>query len=249
MPFTQAIGKTVEVLRNSIGYSAAALGVATLLVSAPSPVSTQMAEAGESDGVLTIYIVRHGETDWNREGRIQGDTDNPLNSTGRAQAMEIASQLSHLPIDRIYPSALQRAIDTAEAFSVRAPITPLALLNERSRGIYEGKVAAEVNEEFRPRFADLDDDMDGGESLASIANRVALATREIVANHPTGAVMIVGHSGVNPLVIGELIGLPPEQAIDEIRQGNDEVYKLELHRDSGSVRIWKFIPESRLDEL
>ena len=60
--------------------------------------------------------------------------------------------------------------------------------------------------------------MDGGESLASIAKRVGQATRDIVQRHPGGTIMIVAHGGVNPLVIGELIGLAPEKAIKEIRQ-------------------------------
>jgi 2,3-bisphosphoglycerate-dependent phosphoglycerate mutase len=91
---------------------------------------------------------------------------------------------------------LARAIQTAAAFKEKAPITPQPLLNERSRGIYGGKKSSEVSEKFKPRFASLNDDMDGGESLASIAERVGQATREIVERHSGGTVMIVGHSGV-----------------------------------------------------
>lgn len=61
-------------------------------------------------------------------------------------------------------------------------------------------------------------------------------------------VMVVGHSGVNPLVIDELINLAPERAVAEIRQGNDEVYKLEITSE-GAVTIWKLIPQDRLEEL
>lgn len=218
----------------------AAMGIGSVSGAAASPAAS---------GPVTIYIVRHGETDWNKQNRIQGNTDNPLNATGQRQAAAVAAQLAGVRFDRIYPSALTRAIQTAEVFAVRAPIQPLALLNERSRGIYEGKVTSEVAKEFSPRFAALDDDMDGGESLASIAVRVGLATREIVAQNPGGTVMIVGHSGVNPLVIGELIGLSPQRAIKEIRQGNDEVYKVTVQPHGGPVSIWKLIPENRLNEL
>ena len=90
--------------------------------------------------------------------------------------------------------------------------------------------------------------MDGGESLRSISERISEFTREMVKRHMGETVMVVGHSGVNPLVIAELIGLPPERAIAEIRQGNDEVYKLMVFPDR-AVTIWKLIPEDRLEEL
>lgn len=160
----------------------------------------------------------------------------------------MGEQLGQVNLDHVYPRALKRAIQTAEAIAGDAPITPDARLNERSRGIYEGRVAAEVNEEFRPRFRALDDDMDGGESLRSIAERISEFTREMTERHMGETVMVVGHSGVNPLVIAELIGLPPERAIAEIRQGNDEVYKLTVSPE-GAVTIWKLIPEDRLEEL
>ena len=212
------------------------------------PTSMAFADPPAAAAPLTLYVVRHGQTDWNLAGRIQGNTDNPLNATGQRQAQDISRQLAHVPIDHIYPSGLKRAIETAEAFAGRAPITPLPALNERSRGIYEGKIAAEVNDEFRPRFQAPDDDMDGGESLNAIAARVGAATREILKKHMGDSVMVVGHSGVNPLVVGELIGLAPERAIAEIRQGNDEVYKLRVYPD-GATEIWKLIPPDRLDQL
>ena len=225
-----------------------AMAFGLLSMAAPSQPSLTSALAADAKDKVTIYVVRHGETDWNLQGRIQGNTDNSLNAKGREQAAAIAAQLAQASIDHIYPSGLSRAIQTAEAFKGKAPITPQPLLNERSFGIYEGKIDKEVAKDLGARATSLNDDMDGGESLASIAKRVGQATREIVERHPGGVVMIVAHSGVNPLVIGELIGLPPEQAIKEIRQSNDEVYKLEVF-GKGSFNIWKLIPESRLDQL
>jgi broad specificity phosphatase PhoE len=234
-------------LKPRLGFAAAAL----LLVAAFIP-GTALADAhgAAASGAMTLYVVRHGQTDWNAQDKIQGNTDNPLNATGLRQAEEVAAHLGAVQVDQIYPSALARAIQTAEAIAagIEAPVTPNARLNERSRGIYEGRVEAEVKAEFQPRFAALDDDMDGGESLRSIAERVGAFTREMVEKHMGQTVMVVGHSGVNPLVIGELIDLPPERAIAEIKQGNDEVYKLQVSAD-GSVSIWKLIPKDRLDQL
>jgi broad specificity phosphatase PhoE len=228
--------------RPLVSSLAVAFGVLSLAI------ASQPALAADAKGKVTIYVIRHGETDWNLQGRIQGNTDNSLNAKGREQAAAVASQLANISVDHIYSSGLARAIQTAEAFKGRAPITPQPMLNERSFGIYEGKVEKDVAKDWSPRLGSLNDDMEGGESLASIAKRVGQTTREIVERHPGGTIMIVAHGGVNPLVIGELIGLPPEKSIKEIRQSNDEVYKLEIF-GKGSVNIWKLIPESRLDQL
>ena len=178
--------------------------------------STAPASAADVKETVTIYVLRHGETDWNQQGRVQGSTDNALNAKGLEQAAAVASQLAHVPVDHIYSSGLTRAIQTAEAFKGKAPITPQPMLNERSFGIFEGKIEKDVAKDWTPRLANLNDDMEGGESLASIAKRVGQASRDIVKRHPGGTIMIVAHGGVNPLIIGELIGLAPEKAIKPI---------------------------------
>jgi len=197
---------------------------------------------------VTIYLVRHGQTDWNLQGRLQGNTDNPLNATGREQAEDLARRLAEIPVDHIYCSTLKRATATAEAFADRASITALAALNERSRGAFEGRIAREVADEFEPRFHSLEDELDGGESLQATYDRVKATTLEIINKHPHGNVIIVGHSGINPLVIASLIDLPPEQAIARIRQGNDEVIKLTVY-PSGHVNMWKMITRQTIDEF
>lgn len=220
--------------------------IALVLMSAAA--ATLAASAAHSKDTVTIYVLRHGETDWNQQGRVQGSTDNALSAKGLEQAAAVATQLANVSVDHIYSSGLTRAIQTAEAFKGKAPITPQPMLNERSFGIFEGKIEKDVAKDWTPRLANLNDDMEGGESLASIAKRVGQATRDIVKRHPGGTIMIVAHGGVNPLIIGELIGLAPEKAIKEIRQSNDEVYKLEIS-GKGAVTIWKLIPVSKLDQL
>jgi broad specificity phosphatase PhoE len=195
--------------------------------------------------------VRHGQTDWNREGRIQGGTDNPLNATGREQAATLGRTLADVRVDAIYTSSHQRARQTAAVLEGRAPIVAMDELRERFFGKFEGandKDAAIVADWNKRRFT-WGDDMEGGESLESQARRAETALKQIRDKHKDGGtIVIVGHGGINPLLVSLLLGVPPQEGASAINQGNDEVYRLELAR-SGAASIWKLIPRSKLNEL
>lgn len=200
---------------------------------------------------LNIYVVRHGQTDWNREGRIQGGTDNPLNSTGREQAATLGRTLADVRIDAVYSSSHQRARQTAAVFEGRAPIVAMDELRERFFGKFEGandKDPAILADWNKRRFT-WGDDMEGGESLESQARRAEAALKQIREKHAAGGtIVIVGHGGINPLLVSLLTGVPPQEGASAINQGNDEVYRIELAR-SGAVSTWKLIPRSKLNEL
>jgi broad specificity phosphatase PhoE len=200
---------------------------------------------------LNIYVVRHGQTDWNREGRIQGGTDNPLNSTGRDQAATLGRTLADVRVDAVYTSSHQRARQTAAVFEGRAPIGALDELRERFFGKFEGandKDAAIVADWNKRRFT-WTDDMEGGETLDSQTRRAEAALKQIRDKHKDGGtIVIVGHGGINPLLVSLLLGVPPQEGASAINQGNDEVYRVELAR-AGAASIWKLIPRSKLNEL
>jgi 2,3-bisphosphoglycerate-dependent phosphoglycerate mutase len=200
---------------------------------------------------LTIYIVRHGQTDWNKEGRIQGGTDNPLNATGREQAATLARTLAEVKIDTVYTSAHQRARQTAEVFQGSAPIVAIDELKERFFGKFEGandKDTAIVADWNKRRFT-WTDDMDGGETLESQSRRAETGLKKIRDKHRDGGtIVIVGHGGINPLLVSHLIGVPPQEGASAISQGNDEIYRVEIAK-SGNASIWKLIPRSKLGEL
>ena len=200
---------------------------------------------------LTIYLVRHGQTDWNKEGRIQGGTDNPLNSTGREQAAAMAKTLADVKVDAVYVSSHLRAQQTAAALEGRAPIVAMDLLRERFFGKFEGandKDSAIVADWNKRRFS-WTDDMDGGEALEKQSGRAEAALMQIRDRHKNGGtVVIVGHGGINPLIASHLLGVPPQEGASAINQSNDEIYRIELGKGD-SASIWKLIPRSKLAEL
>jgi 2,3-bisphosphoglycerate-dependent phosphoglycerate mutase len=200
---------------------------------------------------LTIYVVRHGQTDWNRDGRIQGGTDNPLNATGREQAAALGRLMADVKVDAVYVSSHQRARQTAEVFAGRAPVTALDGLRERFFGKFEGasdKDPAIVADWNKRRFT-WTDDMEGGETLESQSHRTEAALKTILDKHKEGGtVVIVGHGGINPLLVSHLIGVAPQEGASAINQGNDEIYRVELPK-SGNPAIWKLIPRNKLGEL
>jgi 2,3-bisphosphoglycerate-dependent phosphoglycerate mutase len=203
---------------------------------------------------LTVYVVRHGQTDWNKDGRIQGGTDNPLNATGREQAAAMARLMAEVKIDTVYVSSHKRAQQTAEVFQGRSPNVPIVAmdeLRERFFGKFEGandKDAAIVADWNKRRFT-WGDDMEGGETLESQSRRAEAALKTIRDKHSAGGtIVIVGHGGINPLLVSHLIGVPPQEGASAINQANDEIYRIELPK-SGAAAIWKLIPRSKLNEL
>jgi broad specificity phosphatase PhoE len=136
--------------------------------------------------VTTLLLVRHGETDWNAEGRLQGHTDRPLSDYGRRQARELAEELAGEPLDAIYASDLARAHATAEIVGERVglPVTLEPDLREKDWGTWEGLTPAERD---RVDFA--------GESTEAHQKRILHALERIAEAHPGGRVLVVTHGG------------------------------------------------------
>ncbi|MHC1740190.1 MAG: histidine phosphatase family protein [Anaerolineaceae bacterium] len=147
-----------------------------------------------------IWLVRHGQTDWNKTGRFQGQTDIPLNSTGIQQARELALKLSQVKFAAIFSSDLSRASQTAVIASekLHLPILTDARLREICQGKWEGMSLAEVREKYEIDLTQADESPEtsrapGGESVQEVANRMALAADAIVRQLPNGKVLLVSH--------------------------------------------------------
>jgi len=150
-----------------------------------------------------IIAIRHGETAWNVDTRIQGHLDIPLNDTGLWQARQVGQALADEPITAIYTSDLLRAQVTAQAVAdtTGAPLILETGLRERSFGQLQGRTFAEIESELpeearRWRQRDPHFEPDGGESLIVFRERITRITDQLVRRHPGELVVLVAHGGV-----------------------------------------------------
>jgi broad specificity phosphatase PhoE len=164
---------------------------------------------------VTLWLVRHGQTDWNVEGRFQGQADPPLNAVGRAESRRLAAQLRGRHIDALYSSDLRRARQTA-AYLSRAMDKPIRLeprLREINQGQWEGMLFTDISRQFpeisqvRQRNA-LDFRPPGGETVREVAARVLQAVDDIGHCHPGSQVIVVSH-GVALAVILAVVNHVP----------------------------------------
>jgi broad specificity phosphatase PhoE len=150
------------------------------------------------NGVTTLILVRHGETDWNRDGRFQGHADPPLNDRGREQARALAELLDPEPLEAIYSSDLRRAHETAQIVAERRGLSVIVdpQLRERDVGPWAGLTLSEIEARF-PEQIRLwrEGTISAGESRESLGKRVADAARRIAVAHPNGHVLVVTHGG------------------------------------------------------
>ncbi len=150
-----------------------------------------------------IIAIRHGETAWNVNTRIQGQLDIGLNETGRWQAHRVALALAGEPIKAIYSSDLLRAWDTALSIAnaTGLPVQTVEGLRERGFGVFQGKTFQEVEAEWpeqalRWRKREPAFEPEGGESLLRFRERITQAVQALAAQHPGEQIVVVAHGGV-----------------------------------------------------
>jgi broad specificity phosphatase PhoE len=146
----------------------------------------------------TIVLVRHGETDWNREHRFQGHADQPLNAAGREQALELADLLRDEPVASLYTSPLRRASETARVIGDRLGLVPheLEALREIDVGDWQGLTIDEVRARF-PERADVGwhAGWANGETHEELGSRVVPALLDLAREHGDQRVVGVTHAG------------------------------------------------------
>lgn len=166
--------------------------------------------------MIRIYLVRHGETVWNAEGRIQGHLDVELSEKGKHQAVLLARRLADVPLDAVYSSDLSRAWMTAElvANTHGLTVTRTELLREAMLGEWQGHTGAELISKFPDLYALYKADSvtnrpPGGERLEDVIDRCARFLDQIRRDHQEGNLLLVGHGGSVRGVICAALSLPP----------------------------------------
>jgi probable phosphoglycerate mutase len=168
---------------------------------------------------LILYLIRHGETTYNAEGRIQGQSDAPLSELGRRQSQAVAEALAALPIEAVYSSPLSRALETARQIAAKHGLAVQTdpRLMELNAGVFEGRLRSELADLYPTELAqwlggDEDFVIPGGESRRQLTVRGCEALRAIAAagHHE---VVVVTHGGLLSVTLRSLLKmsqpLPP----------------------------------------
>lgn len=169
--------------------------------------------------ITRLILVRHGETEWNRAGRMQGHDDSPLTANGRAQAQALAQRLAGMGCTALYHSDLGRARDTAAAVAAATGLVPHAdpRLRERLLGAFQGLTRVQIRELHPDAFdayiaREPDFVIPDGESLHQLSHRVTTCLNALTREAEGGTVVAVTHGGVldvfHRFVTGTPIHLP-----------------------------------------
>ncbi|CAN5174361.1 phosphatase PhoE [soil metagenome] len=178
-----------------------------------------------------LYLVRHGETDWNLAKRIQGSTDIPLNDTGRAQATATGKLLARREWHRIVSSPLSRAVETARLIGAEVGIADLEImpaLAERAYGEAEGLNAQELSARFPPVHGGLDSGhVPGREERAEVAARVIPALLAHAQAHPGERVIVTTHGGVIRAVLNAVAAGDERHRGEQVTNGSIHSFAVE----------------------
>ena len=191
---------------------------------------------------MKLFIVRHGITDWNSDGRYQGQQDVPLNEAGLEQARRLSKRMAGETINAVYASDLERARQTAAEIAAfhTLPVTADARLREICFGRWEGRYFDEIAENDAETMSawrardNPDFYVPGGETITQVASRVKSFLDDLKKKNPGDTVVIVSHGGAASVLLCLLMGMPP------IRYWQFHLYQAtltEISLKAGSVRM------------
>jgi broad specificity phosphatase PhoE len=168
--------------------------------------------------MIRVFVARHGETDWNREGRWQGQSGPGLNETGRVQARALAMRLSALEVDALFTSDLARARETAEIVAKATGLEPVfdPELREVDVGDWRGLTREQVGRSdpagYR-RWLAGEAGWNGGETYDEMHDRVLAALDRLVAASAVGRIAVISHGGAVRALAAHAVGLPKHERL------------------------------------
>ncbi len=191
--------------------------------------------------MTTIYLVRHGATEWNDTKRAQGQADIELNEAGFAQAQRAAADLSHIELVAVYSSDLKRAVETARAIADAQglKVTTDRDLREIDQGEWEGLTVEEIARRWPDRWGEARHytTRPGGESPQQVRTRALDAIARIVEANPEGNVVVVSHGGTIRWIAAEALGYDDRRSARIRGLGNGQMISIEATLDNGRLRL------------
>lgn len=189
---------------------------------------------GSASGTTTLYLARHGQSEWNNQSRITGQFDIGLSPRGRQQSEALAQCLADEALAAVYSSALQRTVATAQPTAAAQGLNIVSMpeLNEIHLGVLQGRHRDERDTEAQALWAQWQADpwgyrVPGGERFDEFALRVQAGLRAVLDQHRGHRILIVGHRATNRVLLGHLLGWPRERWA-ELRLRNKYFYRLRL---------------------
>lgn len=222
-----------------------------VIFAASKKIESKVSQNSDPASTKTIYIIRHGQTDFNKKGIVQGSgVDTDLNDTGRTQAEHFFNHYRHIPFSHIYVSALKRTHQTVEHFKTSGiPVTIMAELNEINWGQMEGALPTPESHDIFVKTLNLwkagqlDVAAAGGESPLELVSRQEKGFEKIM-NHPNeDPILICMHGRAMRSFLCLLTGTPLQQ-MDDFEHGNVCLYILE--KKSGAPNFEIVVRNSRL---
>lgn len=200
-----------------------------------------MTASGRQPLPAHLCIARHGETDWNAAGVLQGWIDVPINQRGREQALELADKLGSSRFSRIYSSPLIRSLETARMIAARLGLEPPVChegLKERYFGVIQGIPKNELAELNPVLFQQISSrnpacDFEQGETMDEFASRVLESLTDIAAQNAGARILVITHGWVMDVITRHIRGLP-RSAILHMKRKNGECLWIEATPQSVS---------------
>lgn len=204
---------------------------------------------------MKLYLIRHGQTDWNVAGKIQGSTDIPLNDMGRRQAACLARGMEGRPVEKVYTSTLSRAYETGLAIgkSQNVPVVQLKGLEEVGYGVWEGMTMEEIQEKYPKELeqwynSPVDVAPPEGESQVQVYERCGRALETILAQS-RGDVAIVSHGATVVFLLEYLLRDTRRDEDEDIIVGNASISTIEYDLKTKVFRLAQLNDRSHLEGL